>query len=209
MLKAILGKKVGMTQIFLEDGRVLPVTVVQAGPCVVLRTKSQESDGYGAIQVAFGDVKEKSLNKPDKGQFKKPGLEVKKYVREFRTEEAASYEVGQEIKADVFAKGDKVDVSGVSRGKGYAGTIKKWNQTRGPMAHGSKFHRWAGSMGAHSFPGRVFKNKHMPGHMGSVKRTVQNLEVVGVDVEKNMLLIKGSVPGAKGRLITVVKTVKA
>ena len=207
MLKAILGKKVGMTQIFKEDGAMIPVTVVEAGPCVVTQVKTVESDGYEAVQVAFGDVRESLLTKPAAGQFKKAGLAVKKYLREFRT--AEEFKVGDEIKVDVFENGDKVDVTGVSKGKGYAGAIKRWGQSRGPMAHGSKYHRGQGSMGAKSYPGRVLKTKRMPGHMGAVQRTIVNVEVVGVDAEKNMLLIKGSVPGAKGQLLTIKKSTRA
>ena len=207
MLKAILGKKVGMTQIFKEDGAMIPVTVVEAGPCVVTQVKTVESDGYEAVQVAFGDVRESLLTKPAAGQFKKAGLAVKKYLREFRT--AEEFKVGDEIKVDVFENGDKVDVTGVSKGKGYAGAIKRWGQSRGPMAHGSKYHRGQGAMGAKSYPGRVFKTKRMPGHMGAVQRTIVNVEVVGVDAEKNMLLIKGSVPGAKGQLLTIKKSTRA
>lgn len=207
MLKAILGKKVGMTQIFKEDGAMIPVTVVEAGPCVVTQVKTVESDGYEAVQVAFGDVRESLLTKPAAGQFKKAGLAVKKYLREFRT--AEEFKVGDEIKVDVFENGDKVDVTGVSKGKGYAGAIKRWGQSRGPMAHGSKYHRGQGSMGAKSYPGRVFKTKRMPGHMGAVQRTIVNVEVVGVDAEKNMLSIKGSVPGAKGQLLTIKKSTRA
>ena len=207
MLKAILGKKVGMTQIFKEDGAMIPVTVVEAGPCVVTQVKTVESDGYEAVQVAFGDVRESLLTKPAAGQFKKAGLAVKKYLREFRT--AEEFKVGDEIKVDVFENGDKVDVTGVSKGKGYAGAIKRWGQSRGPMAHGSKYHRGQGSMGAKSYPGRVFKTKRMPGHMGAVQRTIVDVEDVGVDAEKNMLLIKGSVPGAKGQLLTIKKSTRA
>ena len=207
MLKAILGKKVGMTQIFIEDGAMIPVTVVEAGPCVVTQVKTEESDGYAAVQVGFGDIRESLVNKPAAGQFKKAGLAVKKYLREFRT--AEEFKVGDTIKVDVFENGDKVDVSGVSKGKGYAGAIKRWGQHRGPMTHGSKYHRGQGSMGAKSYPGRVFKTKKMPGHMGAVQRTIINVEVVGVDAEKNMLLIKGSVPGAKGQLLTIKKSTRA
>ncbi|PWL47964.1 MAG: 50S ribosomal protein L3 [Clostridiales bacterium] len=207
MLKAILGKKVGMTQIFTEDGAMIPVTVVEAGPCVVTQVKTEESDGYAAVQVGFGDIRESLVNKPAAGQFKKAGLAVKKYLREFRT--AEEFKVGDTIKVDVFENGDKVDVSGVSKGKGYAGAIKRWGQHRGPMTHGSKYHRGQGSMGAKSYPGRVFKTKKMPGHMGAVQRTIINVEVVGVDAEKNMLLIKGSVPGAKGQLLTIKKSTRA
>ena len=195
MLKAILGKKVGMTQIFKEDGAMIPVTVVEAGPCVVTQVKTVESDGYEAVQVAFGDVRESLLTKPAAGQFKKAGLAVKKYLREFRT--AEEFKVGDEIKVDVFENGDKVDVTGVSKGKGYAGAIKRWGQSRGPMAHGSKYHRGQGSMGAKSYPGRVFKTKRMPGHMGAVQRTIVNVEVVGVDAEKKSVTrLEGGITNA-------------
>lgn len=207
MLKAILGKKVGMTQIFTEDGAMVPVTVVEAGPCVVTQVKTVESDGYDAVQVGFGDIRESLVNKPASGQFKKAGLTVKKYLREFRT--IQEFKVGDEIKVDVFENGDKIDVTGISKGKGFAGAIKRWGQHRGPMTHGSKYHRGQGSMGAKSYPGRVFKTKRMPGHMGAVQRTIVNVEVVGVDAEKNMLLIKGSVPGAKGQLLTIKKSTRA
>ena len=207
MLKAILGKKVGMTQIFTEDGAMIPVTVVEAGPCVVTQVKTVESDGYDAVQVGFGTIKEKLVNKPTAGQFKKAGVEVKRYLREFRTNE--EFKVGDEIKVDVFEKGEAIDVTAISKGKGYAGAIKRWGQHRGPMAHGSKYHRGQGSMGAKSDPGRVFKTKKMPGHLGSVQRTIINVKVAGVDAEKNMLLIKGSVPGAKGQLLTIKKSTRA
>ncbi|MHB1314906.1 MAG: 50S ribosomal protein L3 [Christensenellales bacterium] len=208
MKKAILGKKLGMTQLFLSDGRMVPVTVVQAGPCVVVQKKTVEKDGYGAVQVGFIDKRESLANKPEKGHFAKANVSVKRYVRELKLEDSAKYETGQDIKADVFATGDKVDVSGVSKGKGFAGVIKRWNQHRGPMAHGSKFHRAPGSMGACSSPSRVFKSKNMPGHMGAVNVTVQNLEVVRVDADRNFLLLKGAVPGARGGLLVVKETVK-
>ena len=207
MLKAILGKKVGMTQIFTEDGAMIPVTVVEAGPCVVTQVKTVESDGYDAVQVGFGTIKEKLVNKPTAGQYKKAGVEAKRYLREFRTNE--EFKVGDEIKVDIFEKGEAIDVTAISKGKGYAGTIKRWGQHRGPMAHGSKYHRGQGSMGAKSDPGRVFKTKKMPGHLGSVQRTIINVKVAGVDAEKNMLLIKGSVPGAKGQLLTIKKSTRA
>lgn len=206
-MKAILGKKVGMTQIFTEEGNVVPVTVVEAGPCVVVAKKTVESDGYNAIQVGFGAVKENRVNKPEAGQFKKAGVELKKVLREFRTEEVASYEIGQEIKADVFENGDMIDVTGTSKGKGYAGAIKRYGHHRGPMAHGSKYHRGHGSMGTRV--AKVYKGHHMPGHLGNVQKTIQNLKVVGVDAERNMLLIRGSIPGANGQLVTVKKAVKA
>lgn len=209
MLKAILGRKVGMTQIFKEDGVVVPVTVVKAGPCVVVRKKTDESDGYNAVQVGFEEIKANRINQPDAGQFKKANVDAKKYLTEFRTDALDALEVGQEIKADVFETGEKVDVSGISKGKGFAGAIKRWGFHRGPMTHGSKYHRGQGSMGPASSPGRVFKAKKMAGHMGAVMRTVQNLEIVGVDAEKDMLLVKGSIPGANGALVTVTKSVKA
>ncbi len=206
-MKAILGKKVGMTQIFTEEGNVVPVTVVEAGPCVVVARKTVESDGYNAIQVGFGAVKEKRVNKPETGHFKKAGVELKKVLREFRTEEPASYEIGQEIKADVFENGDIVDVTGITKGKGFAGAIKRYGQHRGPMSHGSKYHRGHGSMGTRV--AKVYKGHNMPGHLGNVQKTIQNLKVVGVDAERNMLLIRGSIPGANGQIVTVKKAVKA
>ena len=208
MKKAILATKVGMTEIFDEDGVLTPVTVLLAGPCVVTQVKTAEKDGYDAVQVGFSDIREKLLNKPEKGQFDKAGVSYKRYLKEFRFENAADYAVQQEIKADIFSAGDKVDASAVSKGKGYQGAIKRFGQHRGPMAHGSKYHRHAGSNGSCSDPSRVFKGKHMPGHMGSVKVTVQNLEVVRVDAENNLLLVKGSVPGPKQSLVTIRETVK-
>ena len=209
MKKAIMGKKVGMTQIFNEHGKVIPVTVIEAGPCVVLQKKTVESDGYEAIQVGFGDIRERLVNKPKTGIFKKAGVNVKRYIREFRLEDVSAYEVGTEIKADIFAVGDKVDVSGISKGKGFQGTIKRWNAHRGPMSHGSKFHRAVGSMGASSDPSRTFKNKRMPGHMGAVNTTVLNLEVVKVMPEKNVILIKGGVPGPNKGMVIIRNSVKA
>ncbi|MBR6019432.1 MAG: 50S ribosomal protein L3 [Lachnospiraceae bacterium] len=208
MKKAILAKKVGMTQIFDENGAFVPVTVLQAGPCTVVQKKTVDKEGYDAIQVGFGEVREKLVNKPVKGHFAKAGVSIKKYLKEFRFEDAASYEVGQEIKADIFANGDKVDATGISKGKGFAGAIKRFGLSRGPMKHGSKYHRHAGSNGASSSPSRVFKGKHMPGQMGHVRVTVQNLEVVRVDVENNMILVKGAVPGAKKGLIILKESVK-
>ena len=208
MKKAILAKKVGMTQIFDENGAFVPVTVLQAGPCTVVQKKTVDKEGYDAIQVGFGDIREKLVNKPVKGHFAKAGVAVKKYLKEFRFEDAASYEVGQEIKADIFANGDKVDAVGISKGKGYQGAIKRFGLSRGPMKHGSKYHRHAGSNGASSSPSRVFKGKHMPGQMGHVRVTVQNLEVVRVDVDNNMILVKGAVPGAKKGLIILKESVK-
>mgnify|MGYP000847448967 CR=1 FL=1 len=208
-MKKILGKKLGMTQIFIEDGTVIPVTVIQAGPLKVIQKKVAEKEGYNAIQVGFADVKEKKVNKPIKGHFDKSKVEYKKYLREFLVENTDQYEIGQEIKADVFEAGDKVDVIGVSKGKGTAGPIKRYNQSRGPMTHGSKYHRAVGAMAACSYPGRVFKNKKMAGHLGSERVTVQNLLVARIDAEKNLILIRGAVPGAKGGLVTIKESVKA
>ena len=209
MKKAILTTKVGMTQIFGEDGVLTPVTVLQAGPCVVTQVKTVENDGYSAVQVGFGDIREKLVNKPKKGHFAKAGVPNKRFVREFRLEDAESYTLGQEITADIFAAGDKVDATARSKGKGYQGAIKRYGQSRGPMTHGSKYHRHAGSNGSATTPGRVFKGKHMPGHMGAVRVTVQNLEVVRVDAEKNIILVKGAVPGPKKSLVVIKESVKA
>ncbi len=207
MLKAILGKKIGMTQIFAEDGKVIPVTVVEAGPCVVVQLKTVEKDGYSAVQLGFGDIRERLANKPKTGHYKKAGVAVKRYLREFRTEETPA--VGEEIKVDAFEIGDIVDASGISKGKGFQGVIKRHGQHRGPMAHGSRYHRRPGSMGACSYPGEVFKGKGLPGQMGGVKTTVQNLQIAGVLPERNLLLVKGAVPGANGQLVTIKKSVKA
>ena len=209
MKKAIIGKKIGMTQIFNENGKLIPVTVVEAGPCVVVQKKTIEKDGYEAIQVGFEEIREKLANKPAKGHFAKAGVTLRRTLKEFRLDNVAEYEVGQEIKADVFEAGDKIDVSGVSKGKGFQGVIKRWNQQRGPMTHGSKFKRAPGSMGASSDPSRTFKNKHMPGHMGAVNKTVINLEVVKVIAEKNLILIKGGIPGPNKALVVIRNTVKA
>ncbi len=209
MKKAIIGKKLGMTQIFNENGKVIPVTVIEAGPCTVIQKKTVEKDGYEAIQVAFGDIREKLRNKPVKGHFAKAGVSVKRHIKEFKLEDSNSLEVGQEIKADVFEAGERVDISGVSKGKGFQGTIRRWNAHRGPMTHGSKFHRAVGSMGASSDPSRTFKNKRMPGHMGNVNTTVLNLEVVRIIPEKNLILIKGGVPGPNKGLVQIRNTVKA
>lgn len=209
MEKAILGTKVGMTQIFNEDGKVIPVTVVLAGPCVVTQKKTMETDGYEAVQVGFGEVKEKKLNKPMKGHFAKADVACKKYVRELRLDDCSALNVGDEIKADVFAAGDKIDVTGISKGKGFAGPMKRWGLHRGPMSHGSGYHRGSGSMGACSNPGRVMKGKKLPGHMGVARVTIQNLEVVRVDAENNLILLKGAVPGNKGGLVTIRNSVKA
>lgn len=208
-MKAIVGKKIGMTQVFTEEGQVVPVTVVEAGPVFVTQVRTEEKDGYSAIQIGYESRKAKKVNKPLKGHFDKAGVEYKRYLREFRTNDANSYEVGQEIKADVFEAGDKIDVSGISKGKGFQGSIKRHNHSRGPMAHGSKYHRSSGSMGAASDPAKVFKNKKLPGHMGAENVTVANLEVVKVDTERNLLLIKGAVPGPKGGFITIKESVKA
>lgn len=209
MKKAILGTKLGMTQIFAEDGKVIPVTVVKAGPCTVVQTKTVEAEGYDSVVVGFGDVKEKSLNKPQKGVFAKANIACKKYLREFRLEDTSSLNVGDEIKADVFEAGEKIDVSGISKGKGFAGPMKRWGLHRGPMAHGSGYHRGSGSLGACSTPGRVMKGKKLPGHMGVVKVTVQNLEIVKVDTENDLILVKGAIPGNKGGLVTIRNSVKA
>lgn len=209
MKKAILAKKIGMTQIFDEANMLIPVTVLEAGPCTVVQKKTVENDGYEAIQLGFIDAKEKQLIKPEKGHFAKAGVAAKKHLKEFRLEDISAYEVGNEIKADVFVAGDKIDVVGISKGKGYQGAIKKYGQSRGPMGHGSKSHRVAGSMGAATSPGRVMKGKGLPSHMGSIQITVQNLEVVRVDAEKNLILVKGAVPGSKGTIITIKDSIKA
>lgn len=209
MKKAILATKVGMTQIFNDEGMLIPVTVLQAGPCVVTQVKTVENDGYEAIQVGYGEIREKLVNKPEKGHFAKAEVAVKRFLREFRFDNAAEYKVGQEIKADIFAAGEHVDATAVSKGKGFQGAIKRHGQSRGPMAHGSKYHRHAGSNGACSDPSKVFKGKHMAGHMGHEKVTVQNLEIVRVDAENNLLLVKGAVPGPKKSLVTIKETVKS
>jgi len=208
MKKAILAKKIGMTQIFLEDGKVLPVTVVEAGPCVVIQKKTVETDGYNAIKVAFGEIREKLVNKARKGEFAKANVPVKRHLREFRLDDVSAYNVGDEIKVDVFAAGDTVDASGVTKGHGFAGVIKRHGTHRGPMSHGSMYHRRPGSMGATSDPGRVFKGKKLPGHMGVENVTIINLDVVKVDADKNLLFIKGSVPGPKGSLLCIRDSVK-
>ena len=207
-MKGILGKKIGMTQIFTEHGEVIPVTVVEAGPVVVTQIKTTENDGYTAIQVGFQDATEKSLNKPQKGHLAAANT-LKKHLKEFRVDSVEEYTVGQEIKADLFAAGELIDVTGISKGKGFQGPIKRHGQSRGPETHGSRYHRRPGSMGACSYPGRVFKNKKLAGHMGSVKVTVQNLEVVRVDADKNFILVKGAIPGAKGSVVTIKEAVKA
>ena len=207
-MKAIIGKKIGMTQIFDENGYVIPVTVIEAGPCTVAQVKSVETDGYNAVQLGFGEVKDKHINKPEKGHFAKSKLSAKKHLREFRVEEA-DVKVGDELKADVFAAGDKIDVQGTTKGKGFQGVIKRHGQSRGPMGHGSMYHRRPGSMGSTSTPGRVFKGKKLPGHMGVQTVTIQNLDVVRVDMDKNVLLVKGSVPGPKGAILKIRATVKS
>ena len=225
MKKAILATKVGMTQIFNEDGVLVPVTVLEAGPCVVTQVKTVENDGYSAVQVGFGEKKERvvtkdksgvksvahrhGVNKAEMGHFNKAGVGPKRFVREFRFENSDEYALAQEIKADIFELGDKIHATAISKGKGFQGAIKRLGQHRGPMKHGSKFHRHQGSNGACSSPSRVFKGKGMPGHMGSVKVTVQNLEVVRVDAEKNLLLVKGAVPGPKKALGTIKETTRA
>ena len=209
MKKAILATKVGMTQIFNEDGVLTPVTVLQAGPCVVTQVKTVENDGYAAVQVGFADIREKLVSKPVKGHFDKADVPYKRFVREFKFEKASEYSVKDEIKADIFAAGDKVDATAISKGKGFQGAIKRLGQSRGPMAHGSKFHRHAGSNGACSDPSKVFKGKKMPGHMGHKRVTIQNLEIVQVDAEKNLILVKGAVPGPKKSLVTLKEAVKA
>ena len=224
MKKAILATKVGMTQIFNEDGVLTPVTVLQAGPCVVTQIKTVENDGYSAVQVGFVDKKDKivtkdasgkkeiahrhGVTKAEKGHFDKAGVSSKRFVREFKFENADEYTLAQEIKADIFAAGDKIDATAISKGKGFQGAIKRHGQSRGPMAHGSKFHRHQGSNGACSSPSKVFKGKKMPGHMGSKRITIQNLEIVRVDAENNLILVKGSVPGPKKSLVTIKETVK-
>jgi large subunit ribosomal protein L3 len=208
MKKGILAKKVGMTQIFLEDGKVVPVTVLSAGPCTVIQKKTVETDGYNAIKVAFGDIREKLVSKPQKGEFAKANAEVKRHMREFKLDDVNAYNVGDEIKVDIFAAGDNVDASGVSKGHGFAGVIKRHGAHRGPMTHGSMYHRRPGSMGANTDPGRVFKGKILPGHMGNVNVTVLNLEVVKVDTDKNLLYVKGAVPGPKGSLLCIKDSVK-
>lgn len=213
MKKAIVGKKIGMTQVFTDDGRLVPVTVVEAGPCKVVQKKTTESDGYDAVQVGFDTYAEnrakKLVNKPMAGHFKKAGVEPARYLREFRLDDAAALDVGSALTVSQFEAGEKIDVSGVSKGHGFTGAIQRWNQHTGPMAHGSKYHRGVGSMSANSDPSRVFKNKHMPGHYGVERVTVQNLEIVRVDAERNLLLIKGAVPGPNGGLLLVRNACKA
>ena len=208
MKKAILGKKLGMTQIFDEKGKVIPVTAIEAGPCTVVQIKSKDADGYEAVKLGFADIKESKLTKPKMGEFKKANITTKKHLREFRLEDI-NYNVGDEIKVDIFSQGEKVDITGTSKGKGFQGVIKRHGQSRGPMGHGSMYHRRPGSMGSTSTPGRVFKGKKLPGHMGMETVTIQNLEVVKVDLDKNVILVKGSVPGNKGAILKIRDSVKA
>ena len=208
MNKGIIGKKLGMTQIFDETGKVIPVTVIEAGPCVVAQVKTTETDGYNAIQLGFGATKPSKMNKPQAGHFTKANLELKKHLREFRLEDVSNYKVGDEVKADVFAEGETVDIQGTTKGKGFQGVIKRHGQSRGPMGHGSMYHRRPGSMGSTSTPGRVFKGKKLPGHMGMQTVTIQNLDVVKVDMDKNVILVKGSVPGVKGAILKIKPSVK-
>lgn len=209
MNKGILGKKVGMTQIFDETGKVVPVTVIEAGPCVVVQKKTVENDGYSAIQVGFEDIKENKINKPLKGHFSKHNVKPKRYLKELRLKDADKYEVGQEIRVDIFSPGDRVDVIGISKGKGFQGVIKRHGQKRGPMSHGSMYHRRVGSMGANTFPARTFPGKKMPGRMGGTRTTVQNLQVVRIDTDRNLILIKGSVPGNKNSILIIKDSVKS
>jgi len=209
MKKGIIGKKIGMTQIFDEKGNVVPVTVIEATPNVVVQVKTVETDGYNSIQLGYGEVKDKHINKPEKGHFAKAGLTAKKHLREFRVEDVENYKVGDEVKADIFEAGEKIDVQGTTKGKGFQGVIKRHGQHRGPMGHGSMYHRRPGSMGSTSTPGRVFKGKKLPGHMGRITVTIQNLDVVRVDMDKNVILVKGSVPGAKGAILKIKSAVKA
>lgn len=209
MKKAIMGKKIGMTQIFDEKGKMVPVTVVEALPNVVVQVKTEEKEGYNAVQVGFGQIREKLVNKPRKGTFAKAGVEPKRFLKEFRLEDISALNVADEIKVDIFEAGEKVDVSGVSKGKGFAGVIKRWNFQRGPETHGSKFHRAPGSQGGSSDPSRTFKNRKMPGHMGNVNRTVLNLEIVRVMPEKNVILIRGGIPGPNKGTVVIRNSVKA
>ena len=209
MEKAIIGKKVGMTQVFDDHGVVIPVTVIEAGPCTVVQVKTVEKDVYDAVQLGFGAVKEFKVNKPMKGHFSKGNVTPTKHLREFRVEDTTAVKVGEEVKADVFAQGDLVDIQGTTKGKGFQGVIKRHGQSRGPMGHGSMYHRRPGSMGPTSTPGRVFKGKKLPGHMGRVTITIQNLDVVRVDMDKNVILLKGSVPGAKGSILKIKSAIKA
>lgn len=207
-MKAVLGRKIGMTQVFAEDGRLVPVTVIEAGPMVVTQVKNKETDGYTAVQVAFGEKKEKRVNKPLRGHFAKAGVGFKKFVREFRMDDVSAYSLAQEINVSIFEAGEIVDATGTSKGKGFQGPIKRHNQSTGPMTHGSRYHRGPGSMGAASDPSRVFKGKKLAGHMGAERVTIQNLEVVRVDAERNLILIKGAIPGPKKGLVVIKQAVK-
>lgn len=207
-MKSIMGKKLGMTQLFKEDGTVVPVTVVEAGPCVVTQKKTVETDGYNAVQLGYGDIREKLVTKPVAGHIKKAGAPLKRKLREYHVEDANAYELGQEIKVDVFSEGDIVDIQGTSKGKGFQGTIARYGFARGPMTHGSHNKRKPGSIGACADPGKVIKGKRMPGHGGAKTTTIQNVQVVGVDVDKNVLLVKGAVPGAKGGFVSITKAIK-
>ena len=209
MKKGLIGKKIGMTQIFNEEGKVIPVTVIEAGPCVVSQVKTEETDGYNSIQLGFGAIKESKVNKPERGHFTKANIAPARYLREFRVDSIEDVKVGEELKADIFMAGDKIDIQGTSKGKGFQGVIKRHGQHRGPMGHGSMYHRRPGSMGSTSTPGRVFKGKKLPGHMGAETVTIQNLEVIKVDLDKNIILVKGSVPGAKGSILKIKSSVKA
>lgn len=208
MVKEIYGKKVGMTQIFSEDGVAIPVTAIEVKPCTVVAKKTAEKEGYNAIVVSFGEIKEKNVNKPMKGIFAKAGVELQKYLKEIKVENLDEYEIGSKITIDTFTTEDRVDIQGTSKGKGFQGNIKRHGQHRGPMAHGSMYHRRPGSMGSTTTPGRVFKGKKLPGHMGDVTSTILNLAVVKVDTDKNVILVKGSVPGAKGAVLRIRETVK-
>ena len=209
MKKGLIGKKIGMTQIFNEEGKVIPVTVIEAGPCVVSQVKTEETDGYNSIQLGFGAIKESKVNKPERGHFTKANIAPARYLREFRVDSIEDVKVGDELKADIFMAGDKIDIQGTSKGKGFQGVIKRHGQHRGPMGHGSMYHRRPGSMGSTSTPGRVFKGKKLPGHMGAETVTIQNLEVVRVDLDKNVILVKGSVPGVKGAILKLKSSVKS
>lgn len=209
MKKGLIGKKIGMTQIFNEEGKVIPVTVIEAGPCVVSQVKTEETDGYNSIQLGFGAIKESKVNKPERGHFTKANIAPARYLREFRVDSIEDVKVGDELKADIFMAGDKIDIQGTSKGKGFQGVIKRHGQHRGPMGHGSMYHRRPGSMGSTSTPGRVFKGKKLPGHMGAETVTIQNLEVIKVDLDKNIILVKGSVPGAKGSILKIKSSIKA
>ena len=209
MQKAILAKKLGMTQIFDENGKVIPVTVIEAGPNPVIQKKTVENDGYSAVQVGFIDIKDKKANKPKKGHFAKAGVSPKRYLREFRLDDVSAYNIGDEIKADIFAAGEKIDVTGITKGKGFAGTVKRWGTHRGPMTHGSGYHRGPGSMGMCSSPGRVFKGHKMAGHLGAANRSIQNQKSVKIDNERNLIMVRGGVPGAPGGYVVITPAIKA